>query len=130
MRWNKASERSAGACGQRTCTMGWKSAFVLVQTDNSLKCALEVVKAHNTHTGPDAGEELVDLCVADVPRTKVSRSARLGTGDTVRVLIFGSCGGIWARDGTLVFLAAPASRCVAIPISSRVRNCATRSPRR
>jgi hypothetical protein len=42
----------------KNITMGWRSAFVIVPTDDDLKRALEVVKAHNTHTGPDAGEEL------------------------------------------------------------------------
>jgi hypothetical protein len=80
--------------------MGWRSAFVVVETDDDLERALEVVRAHNAHTGDDAGEELRQLCVVDVPRTKVSRSKRLGSGETVRVLVFGSGGGMWGHDGT------------------------------
>jgi hypothetical protein len=77
--------------------MGWRSAFVIVPTDDHLKRALEVVKAHNTHDGPDVGEVLVHLDVVEVPRKKVCRRC-LGTGDTVRILVFASQGGMWGVD--------------------------------
>jgi len=77
--------------------MGWSSAFVLVPTDNDLKRALEVVKAHNEHDGPDVGEGLVRLDVVEVPRKKVCRRD-LGTGNTVRILVFASQGGMWGLD--------------------------------
>ena len=77
--------------------MGWSSAFVLVPTDNDLKRALEVVKAHNEHDGPDVGEVLVRLDVVEVPRKKVCRRD-LGTGNTVRILVFASQGGMWGLD--------------------------------
>ena len=80
--------------------MGWRSVFVIVQTDKELRRALQVVKAHNEHDGPDCGETLVGLCVVDVPRTKVSRSVKYGSDPTIRVLVFGSGGGMWAPDGT------------------------------
>jgi len=80
--------------------MGRSSAFVLVPTDDDLKRALEVAKAHNEHDGTDAGEPLVSLAVVDVPRTKVSRSKSFGTDATLRVLVFGSGGGLWSGDGT------------------------------
>jgi hypothetical protein len=85
--------------------MGWSSAFVVVPTDNDLKRALEVVKAHNEHDGPDAGEVLVRLVVVDVPRIKVSRSKSFGTGATLRILVFGSGGGMWGRGGTWLWFA-------------------------
>jgi hypothetical protein len=72
--------------------MGWSSAFVLVPTDNDLKRALQVVKAHNEHDGPDVGEVLVRLDVVEVPRKKVCRRD-LGTGNTVTslpILFFGA----------------------------------------
>jgi hypothetical protein len=77
--------------------MGWSSAFVLVPTDNDLQRALEVVKAHNEHDGSDVGEVLVRLDVVEVPRKKVCRRD-LGTGDTVRILVFASQGGMWGYD--------------------------------
>jgi hypothetical protein len=80
--------------------MGRSSAFVIVPTDNDLQRALQVVKAHNEHDGPDAGEALVRLVVVDVPRIKVSRSKRFGTAATLRILVFGSGGGMWSGDGT------------------------------
>lgn len=74
--------------------MGWSSAFVIVPTDDDLKRALEVAKAHNEHDGPDVGEELLHFDVVEVPRKRVCRRD-LGTGDTVRILVFASQGGMW-----------------------------------
>lgn len=81
--------------------MGWRSAFVVVRSDAELLRALEIVKAHNAHDGPDCGESLISLAVVDVPRLKVSRAAKYGAAATIRVLVFGSGGGMWAPDGTL-----------------------------
>jgi len=77
--------------------MGWSSAFMIVPTDDDLKRALEVVKTHNEHDGPDVGEVLVRLDVVQVPRKKVCRRD-LVTGDTVRILVFASQGGMWGYD--------------------------------
>jgi len=80
--------------------MGWRSAFVVVRTDADLRGALETVKAHNAHDGVDCGEPLIQLALVHVPRLKVSRAAKYGEDATIRVLVFGNGGGMWASDGT------------------------------
>lgn len=76
----------------------WRRAFMPVATDDALKRALQIVRKRNQQEQTPSGCEIIQrLSVTDVPRVKLGKKAdeRLGTGDTVRVLLLT----YWVQNG-------------------------------